>query len=158
MVCACKAWDGGRISVLRPNPRSRKKLVKVSKWSRRCADEARRRLDACDEATGGGCAGSRTARPRESASFQVQSGKIPCVAAGNVGTRTVSSPAQGKASGGQAFAARHLILCSIDNHPPSRACCSTHQNLQTRRKTLGVKWHRILQVGSTACREHSRQH
>jgi len=46
----------------------------------------------------------------------VRGGKIPCVAAGNVGTRTVSSPAQGKASGGQAFAARHLILCSIDKH------------------------------------------
>jgi len=75
-------------------------------------------LEAGDEAAGGGCAGSITTRQRESLSFQVRGGKIPCVVAGNVGTRTVSSPAQGKASGGQAFAARHLILCSIDNHPP----------------------------------------
>eukprot|EP00277_Geminigera_cryophila_P044144 CAMPEP_0173064640 /NCGR_PEP_ID=MMETSP1102-20130122/5118_1 /TAXON_ID=49646 /ORGANISM="Geminigera sp., Strain Caron Lab Isolate" /LENGTH=66 /DNA_ID=CAMNT_0013931709 /DNA_START=196 /DNA_END=392 /DNA_ORIENTATION=- len=42
------------------------------------------------------------------------------------------------ASGGQVFAARHLILLSTDNHPPSRACCSTHQSLQARRKTLGT--------------------
>jgi len=103
---------------------------------------------------GGGYVVSKTAWPRESASFHVRVGKIPCVAVGNVGTLTVSSPAQGKASGGQAFAARHLILCCIDNHPPSRACCSTHQSLQARRKTLGVKWHRILQMGSRACRRH----
>ena len=64
-----EAWDGGRISVLRPNPRSRKNVVKVSKWSRSCAEEAHRRLEAGDEATGGGCAGSRTTRPRESASL-----------------------------------------------------------------------------------------
>jgi len=148
-----EAWDGGRISVLRPNPRSRKNVVKVSKWSRSCAEEAHRRLEAGDEATGGGCAGSRTTRPRESASFQVRGDKIPCVAAGNVDTHTVPSPAQGKASGGQVFAARHFILCSIDNHPPSRACCSTHQSLQARHETLGQIRQHILPVGSRACRE-----
>jgi len=107
----------------------------------------------CSKLAKGGGAGSRTTRPRESASFQVRGGKIPCVAAGNVGTRTVPSPAQGKARGGQAFA-RHLILCSIDTHPPSRACYSTHQSLQARRKTLGKKWQHILAVGSRACREN----
>jgi len=46
---------------------------------------------------------------------------------------------------GQVFAARHLILWSIVNNPPSRACCSTHPSLQARRKTLGQIWQQFWQ-------------